>query len=248
MIEAYQLPKVLCGSFPKSPVTDFLMNKKYWCQKWQSKDIGFNQMQPNKLMQRFFPSLKLRPGSRVFVPLCGQSIDMLWLIEQGYQVVGVEFSQIACSTFFKENNINVNITEIKDFTIYSGEKITIFCGDFFKLSQVILGKIDAVYDRAALIALPAAIRRSYAEHLVEWMAPVSVILLITTMYDQNEMQGPPFSVGKDELHTLYEAHFDIHQLYSKQFDPPVHLKAKGLSQAIEQVYLLTKFFPLPLKS
>lgn len=191
------------------------MNKEYWHQKWQSKEIGYNQLQPHKLMQRYFSSLKLTPGSHVFVPLCGQSIDMLWLAGQGYQVIGVELSQIACSNFFKENKIPVKITEINHFIIYSSDEITIFCGDFFKTNQAMLDKVDAVYDRAALIALPVDARKSYSEHLIELMMPMTAMFLITTMYNQNDMQGPPFSVDEDEVVALYSARFDINQLYSK---------------------------------
>lgn len=191
------------------------MNKEYWHQKWQSKEIGFNQLQPHKLMQRYFSSLKLTSGSHVFVPLCGQSIDMLWLAGQGYQVIGVELSQIACSNFFKENKIPVKITEINHFIIYSSDEITIFCGDFFKTNQAMLDKVDAVYDRAALIALPVDARKSYSEHLIELMMPMTAMFLITTMYNQNDMQGPPFSVDEDEVVALYSARFDINQLYSK---------------------------------
>lgn len=216
------------------------MNKEYWHKKWQSKDIGFNQPQPNKLMQRYFSSLELTSGCRVFVPLCGQSIDMLWLAEQGYRVIGVELSQIACSNFFKENKMPVKIAKINDFIVYSSDEITLFCGDFFKLNRTIMDKIDAVYDRAALIALPADTRKSYSEHLIELTTPVASIFLITTTYDQSEMPGPPFSVGENEVTALYSDHFEITQLYSKQFEVPAHLQAKGLFQAAEQVYMLTK--------
>lgn len=219
------------------------MNKEYWHQKWQSKEIGFNQLQPNKLMQRYFPSLKLTSGCYVFVPLCGQSIDMLWLAEQGYQVVGVELSEIACSDFFKENKIPVKITQIKDFILYSSDKVTIFCGDFFKLTPAILDKIDAVYDRAALIALPVDVRKSYTEHLVELTTLTTAMFLITTRYNQNEMHGPPYSVDENEVIALYGAHFDIKQLYGKPLEIPAHLQAKGLIQATEQVYSLSKNTP-----
>ena len=216
------------------------MNKEYWHRKWQDKDIGFNQLQPNKLMQRYFSSLKLTPGCRVFVPLCGQSIDMLWLAGHGYQVVGVELSQVACSAFFKENRISVKITETNDFILYSGDEITIFSGDFFKLNRAVLDKIDAVYDRAALVALPADTRKSYSKHLIELMDPATAMFLITTTYNQNEMQGPPFSVDENVVAALYSSHFDINQLYSKQFEVPTHLQTKGLLQATEQAYLLTR--------
>lgn len=215
------------------------MDKEYWHRKWQSKEIGFNQLQPNKLLQRYFSSLKLTPGCRVFVPLCGQSIDMLWLAEQGYQVIGVEVSQIACSTFFKANKIPVKIRESTDFILYTSEKITIFCGDFFKLNKSILNKIDAVYDRAALIALPINARKTYSGHLIQLMSTATAMFLITTVYNQTEMQGPPFSVDENEVIALYGTHFEINQLYSKQFEVPLHLQAKGLLQATERAYLLT---------
>lgn len=216
------------------------MDKDYWLQKWQSKEIGFNQLEPNKLMQGYFSSLNLKPGNRVFVPLSGKSIDMLWLLTQGYQVIGVEFSRLACSEFFEENKIPVKIIETKDFIIFSSDEITIYCGDFFKLNPEDLGKIDTVYDRAALIALPTATRKSYSEHLIKLTSAMTTMFLITTVYDQNEMTGPPFSVGENEVIELFGSYFDIKQLYSKQFEVPTHLQTKGLLQATEQAYLMTK--------
>lgn len=217
------------------------MDKEYWHQKWQSKQIGFNQSQPNKLLQCYFSTLKLTPGCRVFVPLCGQSIDMLWLADQGYHVVGIELSRIACDAFFKDNKIPFNTTEINDFTVYKSEKITLFCGDFFKLDQETLGQIDAVYDRAALIALPFKTRTFYAKHLIELMLPATTMLLITTAYNQSEMPGPPFSVDNKEVALLYSDDFNINRLYGKPiYEIPQHLKIKGLAQATEQAYLLTR--------
>jgi thiopurine S-methyltransferase len=216
------------------------MNKEYWQQKWQAKDIGFNQLQPHKLMQHYFPSLKLTPGCRVFVPLCGQSIDMLWLAGQGYQVIGVEFSQIACDSFFTDNKIAAKITKLDDFIVYKSREITLFCGDFFKLNCAMLEEIDAVYDRAALIALPVETRKLYSKGLIELMTPSTKMFLITMAYDEKQMQGPPFSVDEKEVIALYSDNFEVKQLANKPFEVPDHLKNKGLSQANEQVYLLTR--------
>ncbi|KTC75977.1 thiopurine S-methyltransferase [Legionella birminghamensis] len=216
------------------------MDKNFWLQKWQSKDIGFNQQQPNKLMQRYFPSLKLEPGARIFVPLCGQSIDMLWLAEQGYQVIGVELSELACSAFFDENKIDYRIEPIKNFTVFYSDKITIYAGDFFKISQAMLGSIDAVYDRAALIALPEEMRKLYSNHLTALISAGTMMLLIITTYNQDEMRGPPFSVDEQEVEALYNNRFAITQLYKKPFEVSAHLQARGLKQAVEQAYLLVK--------
>ncbi|RAP38470.1 thiopurine S-methyltransferase [Legionella quinlivanii] len=216
------------------------MDKNYWEEKWQARDIGFNQQQPNKLMQRYFPSLNLAPGSRIFVPLCGQSVDMLWLSEQDYLVIGVEYSQMACDAFFEENKIPCRIVEVDNFTVYSSGTITLLSGDFFEIKPSVIGSIDAVYDRAALIALTAELRQAYARHLTELMRPETKMLLITTSYKQDEMRGPPFSVDEQEVTELYSACFDINQLYNKPFDVPSHLQNRGLRQGAEQVYSLTK--------
>ncbi|CAM2961639.1 thiopurine S-methyltransferase [Legionella worsleiensis] len=216
------------------------MDKDYWHQKWQSKSIGFHQAQPNKLMQRYISSLQLAPGACVFVPLCGKSIDMIWLAAQGYQIIGNELDNNACSDFFTENQIPVQVTPMNDFIVYESANIRIFCGDFFNMNRSILGKIHAVYDRAALIALPKEMRIKYSEQITRLTTASTPILLLTTEYNQDEMQGPPFAVGKEEIITLYGTHFNVHQLYCKSFTIPDHLQEKGLTKATEQVYLMTR--------
>lgn len=217
------------------------MEKEFWHKKWESNEIGFNQAQPNKLMQRYFPSLIFKPKIRVFVPLCGKSIDMIWLAGQGYQVIGVELSQSACKSFFNEHKIPFRITKTNGFLIYISDVITIFSGDFFDLKKDDLGIIDAVYDRAALIALACETRQSYALHLTDLMSPKTKMFLLTTVYDQKEMPGPPFSVNEDEIKKLYGAYFEINQLYARPFNKiPCHLRENGLVQAYEHAYLLTK--------
>ncbi|GGI78389.1 thiopurine S-methyltransferase [Legionella impletisoli] len=217
------------------------MDKQYWQQRWQCNEIGFNQSQPNPLMQRYFPKLNLKPGDRVFVPLCGKSIDMIWLAGQGYKVIGVELSEQACKAFFNDNKIRFKVSERNDFVVYMSDEITLFAGDFFNFNKNLLGKVEAVYDRAALIALPRELRKLYSEQLDKLLAPDTEILLITTSYDQKEMQGPPFSVNEIEVNELFKTNFDMTQIYNKVVkDIPEHLKIKGLKHAIEQVYSLVK--------
>ena len=98
------------------------MKEEYWHQRWQSNEIGFNQSQPNELLRRFFNVLNLKPGNRVFVPLCGKSVDMLWLASQGYEVVGVELTSIACEAFFNENIIPVNVTTTDNCTVFQSKR------------------------------------------------------------------------------------------------------------------------------
>ena len=165
---------------------------------------------------------------------------MIWLVNQGYNVVGVELCPIACEAFYKKNNIPVSVTKMDHFTVYKSDKITLYAGDFFKLSKEILGGIDAVYDRAALIALPAELCQRYAGYLFKLIDLDTVIFLITIAYNQNEMNGPPFSVDEKEVTALYSGRFNIKQVYNKLVQAiPAHLQTKGLVQANEQVYYLS---------
>ena len=85
------------------------MNPEFWQARWQDKRIGFNQPKVNPLLVKYFSVLDLPVGSRVFAPLCGKSIDMRWLLEQGYDVVGVELVESAVEEFFAEQNISATI-------------------------------------------------------------------------------------------------------------------------------------------
>ena len=215
------------------------MTDTYWQEKWQSNEIGFHQSKFNPLLLQYFSSLDLKPRAAIFVPLCGKSLDMVWLADQGFKVVGVELSDLACKDFFKENNISVEISTTDHFTVYKSKNITIFAGDYFKLATQHIGKIDAVYDRAALIALPAELRQQYASRLKELLSPQTKMLLIVMSYNQDEMAGPPFSVDENEVTKLYNSQFSIKQLHRNDVTQiSEHLRVKGLTCFTDQVYAL----------
>jgi thiopurine S-methyltransferase len=216
------------------------MNKEYWFARWQNNEIGFNQLQPNPFLLQFFPHLNLKLGSKIFVPLCGKSIDMFWLARQGYQIIGVELNLQACRDFFTENEINYKEEKIGQYTVLKSEDITLLSGNFFDLNKEMLGRIDAIYDRAALEALPFEIRPLYAQMLIKLKEEQTPMLLITASYDQSEMQGPPFSVDEKEITNIYGKHFHIERLLSEPIKVIAdHLKAKGLKKA-QRLVLLAK--------
>lgn len=216
------------------------MDKEYWLERWGSKSIGFNQAYPNALMQRYFDQLDLSLNATVLVPLCGKSIDMIWLASEGYNVVGVELSESACNDFFVENNLDYIREDAGDFSQFKSDNITLYAGDFFKLNKQLIANIDAVYDRAALIALPLEMRKRYCTFLFQLLPKQAQVLLLTTVYEQSQMLGPPFSVDDNEVHWLYGTYFDIDLLYQKDIrDIPAHLQAKGLIKAVEHVYHLS---------
>ena len=217
------------------------MKHDYWLQKWQKNDIRFNQSEPNRLLTRFWPTLSLPDNAHVLVPLCGKSVDMLWLCAQGHQVTGIELSQIACERFFEEHDITVEVVHQDDFIVYQAEQLSLYCGDFFKLNPDTLPPVHAVYDRAALVALPETMRNQYAAHLIHALPHPVSMLLITTDYDQSLMPGPPFSINPAEIDRLYQAHFEITALYNEPIkNMPPHLKEKGVHSASELCFQLVK--------
>lgn len=177
------------------------MEPEFWHKRWSSNQIGFHLPEVNPYLQRFWPQLGLAQGSRVLVPLCGKSLDLLWLAHQGYSVLGVELSEKAATDFFLEHQLEAVVSEEGAFRVFRAGDIEIRCGDFFALDPQDVADCTALYDRAALIALPAPMRERYAAQLQK-ILPDGVGLLITLDYNQDEMPGPPFSVGDDEVQRL----------------------------------------------
>ena len=173
-----------------------------WLQRWKNREIGFNQDKPNAFMLKYFSSLDLSKGSRVLVPLCGKSIDISWLLSQGYEVIGIELSEQAIIELFEELGVEPDVSTLGELLVYSANSITIYVGDIFKVSTKILGKIDAVYDRAALVALTTELRVAYASHLRGITNNASQLLLCFE-YDQSLMDRSPYSVDEDEVTRHY---------------------------------------------
>ncbi len=215
------------------------MQHDFWHQRWEQNQIGFHSHEINPHLQRFWPTLAVNTGSRVFVPLCGKSNDMLWLLAQGYQVVGVELSPKAVNAFFADNNLHPTVRHQGDFLIHEIDGLQIICGDFFKLSPADVGHIDAVYDRAALVALPPDMRLNYVFHLASLLEPDQQILLLTFEYPQHEMPGPPFSVPSNEIEMLYGHWCTIDILTSAEIlKRELRFMEHGLRTLYEQVYRL----------
>jgi thiopurine S-methyltransferase len=184
-----------------------------WLQCWRDECTDFHQRVVNPLLIKFWPTLSLTYGSRVFVPLCGKSLDMIWLARQGHEVIGVELSPVAVQDFFRENGLNPVKQQIGQFTLWRDGKLGILCGDYFALTKACLGLFDTVYDRAALTALPESIRGRYVAKLRE-LAPEEAGIFLLTIEDAAECATPNQAVGVDEeIKALYSAGFEIDLAY-----------------------------------
>ena len=215
------------------------MQHDFWHQRWQQNQIGFHNPKVNSHLQTHWPDLGVGSGQRVLVPLCGKSQDLLWLLAQGHSVVGVELSPLAVEAFFDENGLKPTIRRQGEFWVSEIDGLQLFCGDFFALRPEDVGRIDAVYDRAALVALPPEMRIDYVALMASLLEPGSSTLLVAFDYPQHEMSGPPFSVQQSEIELLYRAWCEIELLAGEEaLSREVHFRQRGLSRLSEQVYKL----------
>ena len=218
------------------------MNAEFWHNRWQEKRIGFHQPDVNPLLAKYFTQLNLPANSRIFAPLCGKSVDMIWLAKQGFDIVGIELVESAVQAFFIENDISYTIkphsknSNIKCYQgTLSGQTIALWAADIFTLTSHDIGHVDAVYDRAALIAMPPELRLQYSQQVCS-LSQNSPQLLLTLNYDQNERAGPPFSISPEQIQQYYSAYYQIYQLEEESSI----LNAAPEMAVTEPVWLLKK--------
>lgn len=211
------------------------MDPMFWHQRWEKNEIGFHEEKPNPLLVKHFHELSIAKGRRIFVPLCGKTLDISWLLSRGYRVAGAELSQLAVEQLFIELGMQPEIEAVGNVEQWSANNLDIFVGDIFAVSGKVLGPVDAVYDRAALVAFPEDMRNRYAAHLTE-MTEKAPQLLICYDYDQTLMDGPPFSVSSEEVHRHYAATYDLTLLSSTE----VAGGLKGKGPAKENIWLLKR--------
>jgi thiopurine S-methyltransferase len=185
-----------------------------WLERWKNREIGFNQNEVNPFMVQYFERLNLVQRSKVLVPLCGKTIDISWLLAEGYGVVGIELSETAVMELFEELEVVPRVSILDELTLYSAENLNVFVGDIFKVTAELVGKIDAIYDRAAIVALTKGLRVEYTEHL-RAMTNKAPQLLLCFEYDQSLMNRTPYSVEEVEVKGHYAEHYEIELLVRK---------------------------------
>lgn len=187
------------------------MDAQFWHDRWQSSRIGFHQQQVNGHLRRCWQQLGVAAQCEVLVPLCGKSLDMHWLAERGHPVAGFELSPLAVRDFFREAGVTPQQQSLHHFQCWQARGISLYQGDFFQ-AESLARRFDAAYDRAALIALPEALRLSYAGLLARLLRPGAAMLLVTLDYAPVQHEAPPFAVNEAEVYRLFGDDFDIELL------------------------------------
>jgi thiopurine S-methyltransferase len=212
-----------------------------WLKFWENNETNWHGYKITQELVEYFELFELEPRDKVFVPLCGKSLDMLYIMNQGFSVVGVEISEIGVRQFFSENNLAYKITKVDDFDLYSTENLEIYCGDFFALTSKHLNNVKSVFDRKSLIALEPEVRQKYVKHLNDIISLGARILLVTLQYPQYQMSGPPFSVDKSEVESLFSMAFESRELRSfNDIENESKLTRAGVDYINNAAYYLRK--------
>ncbi|WP_394130273.1 thiopurine S-methyltransferase [Shewanella maritima] len=217
------------------------MEPSFWHQKWESKQIGFHQDQVNPFLVKYWASVKADPRQSVFVPLCGKSLDMCYLAEQGHRVIGCELNLTAVKDFFVENQLSYQTHQHGEHTVLEDDTISLYQGDIFTLPPEATQHIGSFYDRAALIAWPDDLRQQYAAKLAQLIPAGTSGLLVTLDYPQAELNGPPFAVSPQWIEQYLATHFDVELLTCEDVlaENPRFVN-KQVSWLNEAVYRLTR--------
>lgn len=217
------------------------MKTEFWRRCWHEGRTPWHEGIPNAQLRTHFERLDLRPGEQVFVPLCGKSEDLWWLHERGAQVLGIDLSPLAARAFLQAHGLAFTETRGRRFTTFESPGFRLLAGDFFQLRAADLAGVAAVYDRAALVALPAPMRRRYAERLAGWLA--APILLVSLEYPEGEIEGPPFPVREPEIRALFGGRRRVEHLGEEDVLEGSGLRKRGLTRLHEHGYLIGPGFP-----
>jgi thiopurine S-methyltransferase len=213
----------------------------FWIERWKKGEIGFHMGAVHEFLPRHWPSLGVPEGSAVLVPLCGKSYDMVWLAAAGHKVIGVELSPLAVDDFFREQGLEADTRSTGAFVVRSAGPYTIWCGDIFELPAAVTAEVGAVYDRAALVALPPSLQPRYAQKLIDILPDTAPILLAGLVYPDGELSGPPFSTPLDQIAALFGKRYDIRLAETRDgLAQSQNLKERGVSKLDETAYILRR--------
>lgn len=222
------------------------METSFWHQCWEKDQIGFHQDDFNPLMMKLWPRFQAwqegqgrssEQPSVIFVPLCGKSADMLYIASQ-QKVIGAELSDIACRDFYLDNHIPYQLTNTAIFGHYQSERIDLYQGDFFALTPQHVNTCQHIFDRAALVALPKALRAQYVAHLRGLFPAKTELFLLSLEYPEGEIKGPPFNVTENEVNSLFKGCKITKVLTEPLSDQQFARRKLKVSSLVEVVYFI----------
>jgi thiopurine S-methyltransferase len=219
------------------------MHASFWIERWNAGQIGFHEGKPNRFLERF--AARLEPAHSVFVPLCGKAIDLDALATAGKRVVGSELVPLAAQQYFTERGVEPRVRSTHFGEVYEapgaqseGGSVAIVVGDVFRF-ELEGPPFDAIYDRAALVALEPSTRDRYADKLASLLRDEGRVLLVT--FDHDAPSGPPHAVPHAEIERLFASAFAIEHLASEELaGETARWRERGATYVREEAHLLVR--------
>lgn len=217
------------------------MHPDQWLDRWKQNRIGFHESEVNAHLRHYLPRFNLKRGDTIFLPLCGKAIDIAWLAEQEFKVIGIELSEIAVESFFAEQGLRYQQFQSDRFILRKSGNISLIQGDYFDLEPEDLSECKFIFDRAALIAIDMDHRAEYCEQMRKITPIDAEMLLITLDYDQAQMSGPPFAVSQAEVNQHCTDYYEIELLEQNDvLDEKPRWRDQGLTGLTETAYQLNR--------
>ncbi|XP_002736535.2 putative thiopurine S-methyltransferase [Saccoglossus kowalevskii] len=216
----------------------------FWEQRWQEGKIGFHSPNVQTFLLKYVDLLTNgKTGLRIFVPLCGKTVDMKWLADMGHHVIGVDICRMALKQFFEENNLEYTMSTVKGLEngeLYqsSDGRIQLYKCDIFDISRDMVGQFDGIWDRGAMTSILPTARARYCDIMVTVLKPTGRYLLVCVEYDKSKSSGPPVCLLESEIKDVYGSFLKIEKIAERNRMEEKWLK-RGHTYFKECVYLLT---------
>lgn len=198
-----------------------------WLSAWENGKAPWHQEEFHAILRKHTEKITNNlTNAKLFFPLCGKAVDILYLSQMGHEVIGVEYSELAVKQFFEENNIPFNAKLVPEVgVLYENNDclIKIYCCDFFKFNSNLEKNFDGVWDRGALEAIEEAERGNYTRIVKTICKPNAGYLLETA--DRPPGVGPPYYVSSEDISTLFGLNSQPDQVAYEEAPP--EMKAVG---------------------
>ncbi|KAH9601739.1 TPMT family [Trypanosoma melophagium] len=161
----------------------------------------------------------------VLVPLCGDSAVLSYMVDCGVRhVVGADLNDQALTLQReREKNFKHLSFESKILDIVAGvadtvvmheatfgeSRVTLFHGDIIKLPYFDAYntlKVDFMYDRAAMMAIPPELRKAYVQAVTKVLTPTAGVAYerMVSVLPEERNWGPPFMVDMENVLQMYK--------------------------------------------
>lgn len=165
-------------------------NKKFWDEKWQSNqhgwDVGFATPPITEFMARY-PNKE----AKILIPGCGNAHEARFLLDQGFSnITLVDISEIAVAKLQAQ--------------FFKNKAVKIIQSNYFEIE----GQFDLMLEQTFFCALSPSFRAKYAKKAHDLLTKNGQ--LVGVLFNRKfEKQGPPYGGFKEEYKGYFQDYFQI---------------------------------------